>query len=280
MLRNYNGNVNRVVLRDLKKLCGVNAENENILFEAFDENGEVSVYENLDPFTGCPDEMSTTVTLKSETEIKEYLKKDFIGRVEGYLSHKKPTEDYLLSSLIEFIKAKCEFPEKDVMRQLEKDAEAKRIAELSLNITSTQKDITEQDVAKEILELAEEIMESRRENNPKSIGIRSDFEILWIETNKLHGNIFCERYCRTEDLSDYSCALAPKDSNDDIIDEILIKHCSDGETYVTAKDLFDNKVDVSITEYLITIHQCIVEMAKAEGVEFTSEIDYKKFKTA
>ena len=114
MIRNYNGNVNRSAMRDLRKLCDVNAENERILFEAFDQKGEVSVYENLDPFTGCPDEMSDVVTMKSAAEIKEYLKKDFIRRVEGYLNHRKPAEDYLLSALIEFVKENGRFPEKMV----------------------------------------------------------------------------------------------------------------------------------------------------------------------
>ena len=54
--RNYNGTVNHRVMRDLRKLCDVNAENEKELFEAFRKKGEVSVYENLDPFTGSPDE--------------------------------------------------------------------------------------------------------------------------------------------------------------------------------------------------------------------------------
>lgn len=40
MIRNYNGNVNRSAMRDLRKLCDVNAKNERILFEAFDQKGE------------------------------------------------------------------------------------------------------------------------------------------------------------------------------------------------------------------------------------------------
>lgn len=113
MIRNYNGNVNRAVMRDLRRLCDVNAENERNLFEAFAQKGGVSVYENLDPFTGCPDEMSNVVTMKSEAEIEEYLKKDFLKRIEGYLAYRKPAEDYLLSALIEFVKENGRFPEKD-----------------------------------------------------------------------------------------------------------------------------------------------------------------------
>jgi len=169
MIRNYNGNINRAVVRDLRRLCDVNAENERNLFEAFDQKGEVSVYENLDPFTRCSDEMSNVVTMKSEAEIQEYLKKDLLERLERCLGYKKTAEDYLLCALIEFIKTNGRFPEKDEMRQLEKNAEAKRIAELPSDVVTVPKEITEQDMAKEILELAEEIMEARRENNPKDI---------------------------------------------------------------------------------------------------------------
>ncbi len=279
MIRNYNGNVNRAVVRDLRKLCDVNAENERNLFEVFDQKGEVSVYENLDPFTGCPDEMSTVVTMKSETEIKEYLKKDFLTRVEGYLDYRKPDEDYLLSALIEFVKENSRFPEKDAMRQLEKNAEAKRIADLPSDTIATPKEITEQDMAREILELAEEIMESRRENHPEDIKVRVEPypESYWIDTDDFQGNILHDRWYGFKDFRDYSCAIKIKGHHD--IETISINYCGD-EAYVTAKDFFDDEIEVPVTNYLITIHKRIVEMAKAEGFEFISEIDYGKFQAA
>lgn len=282
MIRNYNGNVNRSVMRDLRKLCDVNAENERILFDAFDQKGEVSVYENLDPFTGCPDEMSDVVTMTSEEEIKEYLKKDFIGRVEGYLNHRKPAEDYLLSALIEFIKENGRFPERDGMRQLEKNAEEKRIAELPSDAITARKEITEQDMAREILELAEEIMESRRENNPDDIVVRVEPypESYWIDTEEFQGNILHERYYGSKDFHDYSCAIRIKGYHD--VETISIYYCHGGgdPALVTAKDFCDDEIDVPVTNYLITIHKSMVEMAKAEGIEFTSEIDYDKFQVA
>lgn len=282
MIRNYNGNVNRSVMRDLRKLCDLNAENERILFEAFDQKGEVSVYENLDPFTGCPDEMSDVVTMKSEAEIKEYLKKDFIGRVEGYLNHRKPAEDYLLSALIEFIKENGRFPEKDGMRQLEKNAEEKRIAELPSEAVTAPKEITEQDMAREILELAEEIMETRRENNPDDIVVRVEPypESYGIDTEEFQGNILHERYYGSKDFHDYRCAIRIKGYHD--VETITIGYCysSSNEVYVNAEDFCDKELDVPVTSYLITIHKSMVEMAKAEGSEFTSEIDYDKFQAS
>lgn len=282
MIRDYNGNVNRAVIRDLRRLCDVNAENERNLFEAFAQKGEVSVYENLDPFTGCPDEMSDVVTMKSETEIKEYLKKDFLKRVEGYLDYKKPAEDYLLSALIEFIKENGKFPEKDVMRQLEKNAEEKRIAELPSDAVTAPKEMTEQDMAREILELAEEIMESRRENNPDDIVVRVEPypESYWIETDDFKGNILHQRYYGSNDFHDYSCSIRIKGYHD--VETISIGYsygCGD-PAYATPKDFCGEEIDVPVTAYLITIHKSIVEMAKAEGIEFTSEIDYNKFQAA
>ncbi len=277
MIRNYNGNVNRIVMRDLRRLCDVNAENERNLFEAFAQKGEVSVYENLDPFTCCPDEISNVVTMKSEAEIKEYLKKDFIKRVEGYLEHRKPAKDYLLCALIEFIKENGRFPEKDGMRQLEKSAEAKRIAELPSDTVTVHKEITEHDIAKEILELAEEIMESRRESNPDDIVWRDEPypESLWIETDDFQGSILHASWYSYKDFRDYSCAIKMKDYQ-----RISINYCSDGTAYATAKSIFDEDLELSITNYMITIHKGIVEMAKEAGIEFTSEIDYKKFQVA
>ena len=209
MIRNYNGNINRAVMRDLRKLCDVNAENERNLFGAFNQNGEVSVYENLDPFLGCPDEMSTVVTMKSEAEVKEYLKKDFIGRVEGYLDYKKPAEDHLLSALVEFVKSNGKFPEKDEMCQLEKEAEEKRIAELPNGTENAPEDITEQDVTREILELAEEIIEARRITKPEDIFVHVEpyDDELTISDDNVHMVIIWKRYYGCGDSRDYSCSV-------------------------------------------------------------------------
>lgn len=275
MIRNYNGNVNRSVLRDLRKLCNLNAENERNLFEAFDRDGEVSVYENLDPFTGCPDEMSTIVTMKSDKEVKEYLKKDFLKRVNGYLKDRNPEEDYLLNALIEFIKEHGRFPEKEGMSQLEKEAEAKRVAELPADNVTIPKEMTDEEIAKEILELSEEIMESRRENHPEDIRVPVEPypESLWFETDKFQGSILYARYYGKKDFTDYSLAIQIKGYNR--VDTIAINYWSDGTACITVKDRRDNELEESVTDYIVNIHKDIVEMAKKEGIEFTSEIDYE-----
>lgn len=282
MKRNYNGNVNRAVMRGLRRICNANADFEKKLFEAFDQKGEVSFNEEIDPFTGCPDKWSKVVTMKSETDLKEYLKKSFLKRIEEYLGKTKPDKDYLLSSLIGFIKENRRFPEKDVMRQLEKDAEKKRIAKLTSGTVAASKGITERDIAKEILELAEEVMESRRENNPEDIVVRVEPypEAFWVETDDFHGNILHERYDASHDFHDYSCAIRIKGFHD--VETISIGYCIGGGdiAYVIARDFWNKEINFPVTDYLITIHKSIVEIAKAEGIEFISEIDYGKFQAA
>ena len=275
MIRNYNGKVNRAVIRDLRKLTHVNPENERNLFEVFDEKGEVSVYENLD-FFGFPDEMSTVVTLKTEAEVKEYLKKDFAKRVDGYLSHKELDKDFFLSALIEFVKENVRFPERDAMRQMEKDAESKRIAELPTSNECVKKEITIQDIALEILELAEKILEFRRENEPKSVftPVEPYPERSWVETEEFEGNILHQKYYGWKDFRDYSCAIRIKGYRD--VETITIEYCSDGTAVITPKNFMDEELEVSVTEYLITIHKGIVEMAKKTELEFESEIGYQK----
>lgn len=283
MKRNYNGDVNRTVIRALKRLCNVNAENEKNLIEAFNQKGQGSVYENLEPFIGWPDEMSDVITMKSETEIKEYMREDVLKRVELYLDDIRPSEDYLLNSLIDFIKENRRFPEKDVMRQLEKNAEEKRIAKLPSDTVTVPKEITERDMAKEILELAEEIMELRRENNPDDIVVRLEPypEAYWIETEEFQGNILHERYYGNNDFHDYSCAIKIKGWHHDV-ETISIGYCygCGDPAYVIARNFLDKEIDVPVTDYLITIHKSIVEMAKAAGVDFVSEIDYGQFQAA
>ena len=283
MIRNYNGNINRAVMRDLRKLCDVNAENERNLFGAFNQNGEVSVYENLDPFLGCPDEMSTVVTMKSEAEVKEYLKKDFIGRVEGYLDHKKPAEDHLLSALVEFVKSNGKFPEKDEMCQLEKEAEEKRIAELPNGTENAPEDITEQDVTREILELAEEIIEARRITKPEDIFVHVEpyDDELTISDDNVHMVIIWKRYYGCGDSRDYSCSVYFRDEVDIAtdIDNILFHYRYDGTPDTEVEGWSSPDIDIS-TNTLLSIHKFIVKMAKAEGIEFTSEIDYDKFQVA
>lgn len=279
MIRNYNGNTNRAVMRDLRKLCDVNAENEKNLFETLHQKGEVSVYENLDPFLGCPDEMSTVVTMKSEAEVKEYLKKDFVGRVEEYLDYRRPAEDYLLSDLVEFVKDNGKFPEKDVMSQLEKEAEKKRIAELPADMENLPKEITKKDIAKEILELAEEIIETMRITKPEDIFVHVEpyDDELTISDDNVQLAIFWKRYYGYRDNRDYSCLAYLRNEAD--IDNILFHYQYDGTADIKVEGWSRNNIDIS-TNALLSIHKFIVKIAKEEGIEFTSEIDYKRFQVA
>jgi hypothetical protein len=279
MIRNYNGNVNRAILRDLKKLCDVNAENERNLFEAFNKKGEVSCYEDLDPFIKQPDEMSTIVTMKNEAEIKEYLKKDFSGRVDMYLNHKNPEEDYLLTALVKFIKENGKFPKKDTMKQLEKDAETKRITELPSNTSTAPQKITKQDIAREILELSEEIIETRRETKPKDIIIHVEpyDDELYISDNDFDLVINWDRYYDHGNSGDYSCAVTLK--NDTDIDRIRFQYYYNDTIHIEVEGWHTTGSDIPINT-LISIHKFIVETAKAEGIEFISEIDYDKIQIA
>ena len=45
MIRNYNGNVNRSAMRDLRKLCDVNAENENEYNDFVSNSKKASLYD-------------------------------------------------------------------------------------------------------------------------------------------------------------------------------------------------------------------------------------------
>lgn len=276
MLRNYNGNVNRSTLRDLKKLCKVNAENFETLSEACAFEGEVSFYTNLDPITGCPDKMSEVITLRNEAEIKDYLKKDFLGRLNGYLTYHKPAEDYLLNALIDFIKENDGwYPSKEKMRQLEITAENKQIAESP--VTDSQDFDVKQEMLKEILLLAEEIMESKRENNPEAITSHLEPypDILSLSSNNnFYIDINCSnRHYRNGDNSDYQVVITWKDDPD--IEALRIYSYCD-TVLVNAENWLGEELDdpVLIKEHSITIHQSIVKLAEAEGLEFLSEIAY------
>ena len=272
MIRNYNGNVNRKILRDLERLCDVNSQNFKILMDEFTSKGKVTLCTNNDPFTGLPDELSKINVLKSEEEIKEFLKEDFKERLTGYLKG-KDTEDYLLSALIEFIKkSNGIFPNKDEMRKIEKDAETKRIVNLPADQENTPKDITYV-IALEILQLAEEIMESRRKTNPKDVftPVEPYSERMHIAFDRFAGCIYHECYYGYDDYRDYRLALCG-DSNL----ETKIFYDFEGNPIIEPEKLREEECDISWIKYLTVIHKGIVKIAKCEGIEFESEIDYDK----
>ena len=275
MIRSYNGSINRRLIRDLKRIGSISAENETNLFEHFDSAGEVSVWENVCPFTHCPDEMSTIVTLKSEEEIRDYLKKDLIKRVEGYLDNEKPEEDYLLTAIVAFIKENGIFPIDGAMKQLEKEAEAKRIASIP-EVSSSPIKITMQDVIKEILELAEEIMELRREHNPDDILTPPEPypQRLFLQADSFKGNVYYRRYYGTGTSKDYDCYFSTR--NQYFNECIRMEYDYDNTPRATLVDFDGNDGKREISDDIITIHKEIGELAKKEGAEFISQIDYEE----
>jgi len=281
MIRNYNGNVNRKVLRGLQNLCKVNDENMSNFMQAFTENGQVSFYTNLCPITGCPDEMSELHILKSEEEIKEFLKKYSQERLEEFLRISKVENDYLISGVVYFINENERYPIKEEMKQIECAAEAKRVAELPAD-TSKQTQTTEQDVMKEILDLAEEIMEARRESKPEDVKVRSEDypDTLWVENEDFEAVICWNRYCGTGDNRDYSLKVTLKDYKWKGLCKIsFYRYGYDDTVTVSSMDYFEEEYIDYTTDCLITIHKGIVEIAKQEGVEFITEVDYQNIIT-
>lgn len=146
--------------------------------------------------------------------------------------------------------------------------------------TSSSKEITEQDIITEILELAEEIIEARRITNPDDIFVHVEpyDDELTIADNHIHLVISWKRYYGYKDSRDYRC-LAYFRKEVDIatdIDNVLFYYRYDGTADIEVKGWSSSDMDISINT-LLSLHQFIVKMAKKEGIEFTSEIDYEKF---
>ena len=271
MIRNYNGNVNRALLRGLHKLCMVNAADEKNLFEAFTQNGNVSFYENTD-FLGLPDEMSNLITLTTESEISDYLKKHFAKKMDLFLQGKKTDSDYLLTAVISFIKEKGYFPIDEEMRKLECEAESKRLIDFPVDLTAPTRS-TKEDLIKELLELSEEIFEARKLNKPKDIKTHVEpyYDELILTSDNFCITISWDRYYGQGNNSDYKLHVNINDDSD-ISGASFYSYGS--ETYITAKTWCGTKIDLPL-ENLITIHKKICELAEQEGIEFLTEIDYE-----
>ncbi len=271
MLKNYNGAVNRSVLRGLKKVSKSNAETSEYLYSVLNSYGEVSVYTNLCLTADCHEEYRTVI-LKSEADVKEYLKKDLEQRLENYLQEWRLKADFLLTAVISFLKEnEGRYPNKEEMRQLEIAAENERIASAPLE-TKTEPPANWM-ILKEILELAEEIMETRWENNPK------DFFALHPYTDRLNlSNKDCDITIEWRKVyrnnRDYSCEIG--------IDgyQIHLFYCNDTDPDLYVKNWGNKSValeDVKdLNQYMIQVHQFIVEVAQREEIEFVSEVDYEK----
>ncbi len=277
MIRNYNGDVNRSVLRDLKKLCNVTAENRQKLLEKLEKNGKVSFYTNLNPFFDGPDEMSDVVTLKNEAEVEEYLKADFEERLGNYLHYRNPAKDYLLDATIEYIKENGgNYPDKDKMTELEFEAEAKRKDEQVS--TKSQPLSAKELLLKEILELTEDILEARRETKPEDICKHVepyDDELHITTDDKFEAVLMWDRHEGCGDSSDYRLKVWMQ--NDSLVREIFFSYRCAGNACVRATDDCSNNVEIKrIMDRIITVHRGMINIAKQEGLEVTSEVDYGK----
>ena len=279
MIKIYNGMINRHALDQLPLLCNVISENKELLISEFNKKGSVSFYTNLD-FLGMPDEMSDTCTLSNEKEIEDYIKKDTESRLKKLIrsNHINLDTDYLLNGIIDFIKEKSYYPLDNEMKNIMKSAEAKRIENSSVS-SNTSKKITTQDVMREILELAEEIMETRRESKPDDISVHVEpyADRLSIPDDKFNPVITYDRYYGRKDSSDYRLHVyLDSKSFYEISSVYFYRFKQDGEIYCETEKWNRQKISLP-TKCLIKIHQNMVELAKKEKIEFTPEVtDYSK----
>lgn len=276
MIKNYNGYVNRKVMNGLRKLCMVNSQNREELFLRFYMNGGVSFCSNLDPLTDCPDELSDIVTLRSEQEVEDYLKRDFKKQLDEYITRKKISISHLLENIITYLMENDGiYPEKDEMRKIEVDAEAKRKAELTE--TEINQISAEDMLLKEILELSEDVMETRRETNPEDILVHVepyDDELYITDYHDFEALIMCDSHYGNGDNSDYKLHTRMQKDNMEI--KFLYRHY-DKMIYAHATDDYGHNVEMKdIMDHIITVHKGMCDIARQEGIEFTSEVDYEK----
>ena len=246
----YNGSINRELYWRLKDLCAKHAK------------GKVKLQDELE-------------------RMMNYRK--------GMTSFQK---EYLIKEVAVFIGKKGVWPNKIQMRDLQKAAEQNRVAKLSWR--DVKRDlrsivfpgrITSQDVMLEILQLSEQIFETRRENKPKDIrsSVSNYPESLSIENDDFGAFIDWHR----------DSAGVGKDPG--TCDYVLIAALSNGDHFVFKQDTMQSGVDCVANEELLenadfqstamrtrllTIHQALFRMAKQEGVIFESEIapqNYDRF---
>ena len=278
MKRIYHGYVNHSVLRGLKKICEIIADNRQTLLKMLAKSGTVTLSTNLDLF-GFPDELSGSVTFTNEEEIDAFLKTDLEKRVEAFLDLYgiDPKKDCFLEILIHFIKENGGvYPNPDEMKIAETVAEAKRVSSPS---TTTEEEVSPRDILiREVLECAEEIMEARREKNPKSIvvppepyperiHIENDTGTFRADINRSYnpfGNY---------DSRDYEI-IVHVDWNSEIA-QIHFHYYADYFAGVIARDYSgENLGVVVVTSSIIAIHKDLFEIARQEGLNIESEIDY------
>ena len=279
MILTYNGKKNRPVLRDLQELCDMYTYNLKNSLEASATNGEVSF--DKDTFTGMTDIISEEHILRSEEEIRDFLKKDAQEKLSKYLWNKRnetPEADCLIMAVLKFIKANDRYPNIDEMRELERLAEDERVAELPADIAVVEVSQMAQKIMDEIMTLAEEILESRLLAKPKDIfySVESCYDQLNVESGRFIGQIEWNSRYGSGNSSDYhlkGLLLNRKGHTDGV--SFYFHHY--GTVSVDARDQYDNDIELT-TEHMIAIHRSIMDLAELEGIWFTSETDYRELR--
>lgn len=276
MKTTYNGKKDRKTIQDFFRLCKVCEENRDEIMKYFNENGPLCVTTNFCPITGCPDEFSERIPLKTEDEINDFLKKDFKRRFEGYLRHKK-ISDPLTAELYSFIKENMRFPTADEMKIIEKTAEDKRLE----GATDETKEISMAKlIKKEIIQLAIEIYFLTDRDDPKAIHhwVEPYDSDLHLADDKIDIAIHYNRWYPSECENDYNIFAVPYGKS--YFDSPLHFWSGFGNDVNDAYMMNSSKENVTITEenreFIIAIHEYLSKIAREKGFEFTSEVDYEK----
>lgn len=138
---------------------------------------------------------------------------------------------------------------------------------------------TEQLAMKEILQLCACIMDSRRKTKPEDIFIPVEpYKVtLNIKYETFYGVIKYDIYYGCGEICDYSLMIDFIESMDGIRTVSFLTYSKNGEVDACAKDMDNEEIELT-ADCLIEIHKGIVNLAKAEGIEFLSEVDYQKLK--
>lgn len=269
MIYNYKGSVDRGILSDLEYLCDRREEEFKKIKDELRQKKSLSIFTNLDPFTGCPDEMSEGHEITSVKAGKKFIDDYFLEMLDRYISKKSiNTNDFLIARVVEFMRKNVgKFPSEKQMKDMELEAEKERRSK-----EPKRKINMDEEILTEILSLAEEIMRLREKNNPDDI-----FHHLEPYDDEL--------FLKTEDEDDIQVRQDVHYGKGTKEDYSLIwyKHsigarlrfAYDGSHKVKCKyyDTFNECNDISS---IVEIHKSICKIATAEGVKFLSEVDYNK----
>lgn len=138
---------------------------------------------------------------------------------------------------------------------------------------------TEKLAMKEILHLCAEIMKKRKQTNPEDIFIPVEpyKATLKIKSELFYGVIKHDTHYGCGEICDYSFMIDFIEPMDGIRTVSFLTYSKNGEVDACAKDSDEEEVEFT-ADCLIEIHKGIVNLAKAEGIQFLSEVDYQKLK--